>query len=53
MSAASKGHADIVKELLAKGADKAGEFRSPESEGAARASVAVTPAWFEFFVLDL
>ena len=36
MLVALKGHADIVKELLAKGADKAGGFRSPESEGAAR-----------------
>ena len=36
MLAALKGQADIVKELLAKGADKAGWFRSPESEGAAR-----------------
>ena len=53
MLAALNGHADIVKELLAKGANKAGGFRSPESEGAARASAAVMPAWFEVVCVRL
>ena len=51
--AAINGHADIVKELLAKGANKAGGFRSPESEGAARASAAVMPAWFDVVCVRL